>query len=283
MVSYLVMKNNCKRLLKKKSTFLIIVLLPLLLIVSSTVIERIGKKQIRVGIIGSNQYIQSVKEQFKSTDVLCKQAYEKSIATDQIMGKYTCILKETMSVQEQEKIVNGILQSSQYRDDETPKNDELSDTERMLLMLLTIYMTVSVIYSMKYISEKKDGLVERVRLSGGTTCSYLKGYFLSNCFVLVAQLLLIVGIVTLLYDKFSISIVRALGTVFFITVISSVYSMIITIISKSELMAGVLGSSITVLLSVLGGTFFPMATMPKIIQTISVISPMKWLLWLLNS
>lgn len=78
--------------------------------------------------------------------------------------------------------------------------------------------------------------------------------------------------------NFSLSL-GEMGRIFlYILVVANLYGILVTLISKSELMAGILGSSVAALLSILGGTFVPVCSMPRILQAVSILSPMRWLM-----
>ena len=64
----------------------------------------------------------------------------------------------------------------------------------------------------------------------------------------------------------------------FILVVSNLYGIVVTRISKSEMMAGILGSSGAALFSLLGGTFVAVEQMPHFLQLMSYASPMSWLM-----
>jgi ABC-2 type transport system permease protein len=64
--------------------------------------------------------------------------------------------------------------------------------------------------------------------------------------------------------------------------IANLVSVVICLISKSEVQAGVLASSVAVLMSLLGGTFVAVEAMPPLLRMISYVSPMRWIVELLK-
>jgi ABC-type transport system involved in cytochrome c biogenesis permease component len=271
------MKNNLKRILAKKSTYLIMLFIPVLLIFLGSLSVRMGEKQIRVGIVGEQSFLEKTQMIFMENDrVNFKMADNSSIYTDQIMGKYHFVIMEKETEIEQKEIISVIKHA--LLDENLFGTNELSATHRMVSMILTIYMTIATIYGMKYLQDKKDGALERFIVSGKKKSSYMIGYFMSN-FIIIGIQVFVIFIIWSLFDKnFSLPFATLLQIFIFMLVISNVYGVIITVVSKSELMAGVLGSSIAVLLSILGGTFVAVDNMPVILQLISNISPMRWLI-----
>lgn len=275
MASYLVMKNNIKRLGMKKSTYLIMLLVPLLLSVVGSAGSRIGEQSVRVGIVGELSFQEKVKTVFtEQNGILFAAADENSINTDKIMGKYHYILDEKQAKEEQNNILIQIREAGK----ESAAVNKLPTEKRMTAMLLTVYMTAATIYGMKYLRDKKDGIIQRFAVAGCKKVNYITGYFLSNCVITGIQMV-VIFLLWCFFDKaFSVPLFTLGQIYFFILIVSNVYAMFIIVISKTELMAGVLGASVAVLLSVLGGTFVAVEHMPAVLQKISVISPVNWLL-----
>ena len=273
MVSYLVMKNNLKRLLAKKSTYILMVIIPFVLILIGSVSVKIEKKGLRIGVLGSDEYLESIECNFENIDYIqCEKADKRTINTDQIMGKYHYILKENADNKVFKEIKSFL----------TEKNNAdiagLSAQQRMISMLLTIYMTITTLYGMKYIQDKREGAVERVIVSGGTICSYLTGGFLSTSVITGIQLIAILSIWRVFDRDINLSVIEIISVFIFILIVSNIYGVIVTIISKSEMMAGILGSSVAVIFSILGGTFIAVENMPKVLQAVSILSPVRWML-----
>lgn len=273
MVSYLIMKNNIKRLMAKKSTYLLMILIPIVLVLTGSISTRIENKQLRVGIAGSEEYTMAIEKEIQGLDgVLFETAMKETIHTDQIMGKYHYVFVEN----EDNDILQEIKTSIGTNRDK--KMSLMSARQRMTSMLLTIYMTIATLYGMKYLQDKREKAVERVIVSGGSKCSYLVGCFFSTSLVTGIHLIIVLIIWNIFDTNFSFSIGGTGGVFIYILAIANIYGILITLISKSELMAGVLGSSCAVILSILGGTFVPVSNMPEILQAVSILSPMRWLI-----
>lgn len=273
MVSYLVMKNNIRRFLMKKNTYLFMVLIPIILVLTGSISVRIEDKQLRVGILGSIEYVDAMSRQLSELDgVQYEKASAASVNTDTIMGKYQVVLME-------EEGNNGLEEIHKFREKGTDSQTVmLSAKKRMVSMLLTIYMTIATLYGMKYHVDKRDGAVERVHISGGKKSSYLTGCFYSSVLITGVQLAVILAVWKCFDSRFSFSLSDT-GRIFvFILLISNLYGILVTLMSKSEMMAGILGSSGAVLCSILGGTFVAVDRMPQFLQYLSVLSPMSWLL-----
>lgn len=280
MASYLVMKNNLSRILVKKSTYLIMIFMPILLILLGSLSVRLGERNIRVGVDGSKEFSEHVQNQFLENERIAFQfTVNQRSQTDQIMGKYHYVISERTSDVEQKAIISNIQQALNKTN--PFETNALSATHRMVTMLLTVYMTIGTIYGMKYHQDKRAGVVERFNVSVSYKSRYWVGFFLSNVLITGFQVLVILTFWTLLDKNFTLSFAALINVYLFILVVSNAYAILITVISRSELMSGILGASLAVLLSILGGTFVAVENMPVILQQIGIVSPIRWLLEML--
>lgn len=280
MASYLVMKNNLSRILVKKSTYLIMIFMPILLVLLGSLSVRLGERNIRVGVDGSQQFSEHIQNQFLENERIAFQfTVNQRSQTDQIMGKYHYVISESTSDVEQKAIISNIQQA--LNKSNPFETNALSATHRMVTMLLTVYMTIGTIYGMKYHQDKRAGVVERFNVSVSYKSRYWVGFFLSNVLITGFQVLVILTFWTLLDKNFTLSFAALINVYLFILVVSNAYAILITVISRSELMSGILGASLAVLLSILGGTFVAVENMPIILQQIGIVSPIRWLLQML--
>lgn len=98
---------------------------------------------------------------------------------------------------------------------------------------------------------------------------------------LISGLMVSIGLIFTVLAIFSISITQGIAAFLFLLIVSNLYGIFITLISKTDLMAGVLSTSIAILFAILGGTFVSVSNMPNSLQIISSISPMRWLMEML--
>ena len=276
MVSYLVMKNNIRRLIVRKSTYILMLVIPLCLVFIGSISVRIEDKQIRVGILGSKEYIDYVAEELQNQEGISYQIADiETIHADTIMGKYHYVLKE----QDSDNVLQNIKMTVKQKRDERMTVHAVRQC--MLSVLLPVYMTIATLYGMKYLQDKRELALERVLVSGGTRRGYLMGCFLSNSVITGIQLVVILMIWNLFDEKFSFSLFQTGIILFFTLIVSNIYGILVSMLSKSEMMAGVLGSSGAALCSLLGGTFIAVADMPRLLQVLSMLSPINWLMQLL--
>ena len=144
--------------------------IPLCLVFIGSISVRIEDKQIRVGILGSKEYIDYVAEELQNQEGISYQIADiETIHADTIMGKYHYVLKE----QDSDNVLQNIKMTVKQKRDERMTVHAVRQC--MLSVLLPVYMTIATLYGMKYLQDKRELALERVLVSGGTRRGYLKG------------------------------------------------------------------------------------------------------------
>lgn len=300
---YLVMKNNLRRSMKHKILFLITLLLPVIVCCLFGLI-RFDKVGLRIGILkAQNEVVRKEQEEFfllleQSEGITYAFAEEESSNTDLMMGRFHIILDyrnassleevKILSLQSKERQI--LLQEAIMKmiKDKSPfnltgyKDPGLSITERSIATILSLVMVFATIHASAYIRDRASGTMVRYQFSGFNRSGYLWGYFLHTLLITFVQGLLCITALTLLQTGFSISTMIALLIAAVIAVIGSVYAIIICALSKSEVSANILASSMVGIFSVLGGTFIAVESMPFLLRGLSLASPIKWVTWLLQ-
>lgn len=273
MVSYLVMKNNLKREFMKKQTFLILLLMPILIIIFGVYGTKLQEKTVRVGILGGEEFYQECQGWMQNTEgVLTDRASEKSLHTDVITGKYHFVLCEGEKYENEKAVeqIKNLAAGCQLK----PR----SATERMVAMIVTVLMVLATMFAAKVISDRKSGVTDRYCCAGHGKISYILGYLASTA--VMAAILMSVMIVILKGINTGFELSWEKCGVFFLmgTALSALFGVCMALISHSDMMANILGSSAAVLLSILGGTFVAIENMPAVLKLLSVISPVTWVM-----
>lgn len=304
MGTFLVMKNNFKRSFRHKLLFLATFLLPVVLCMLLGMIE-FGKTSLRVGILEGETNPSNTFEKEELYEILEQSegirysaADEASINTDLIMGKFQLILDyrgsnivnqfQLLSNQPDNKKVllqtvfrEAIINKEAIRL-EGLKENGLSVTERSTAALLTMFLVFSVVHAAAIIGDKNNGTMIRYQYARKNSSGYLMGYALYTFLITLIQMLMCIAALLLLQKNFILTWREAVILSILITVISTIYAVIICAISKSEVQANIVASSIAALLSLLGGTFVAVEAMPGLLRWISFASPIRWVVELLR-
>jgi len=275
---YLVMKNNIKRNFLNKSTYIIIFLLPVIIAVIGMAISGISQSSIRIGIIANDAVFHDVQVRLdKYENIEYERADARSIYTEMIMNKYHFVLNY-LNESDGNSTLNEIenLAASGLE-----KNiNKLSDTQRTVAMLMTVYLIIAAVYATKIIKDKKDGTFQRFAYSGNSIKKYALGYVFSTGFIVLIQITVAFLILKVFDKQFSLTILKSAEIIAAITMITTVYGVTIAFLSKKDMNANICASSIAVILSLIGGTFVSLSEMPSFLQTLSMINPIRWIIWL---
>lgn len=273
MAAYLVMKNNLKRVFHNKLTYLWMVLIPVLIGLAGIMSTRIVEDKVRIGIIGNADEITKELDTLAYVDY--QSADSRSLHTDQIMGTYQYIIN--LNDSEEAAAVLEEVKTGRVTKDIIGQSDGISSTNRVLAMLMTAYMVIATLYASRYIQDQDMGIVERFRLSGVGASAYITGYIASTVIIVAAQ----VTIALLLLIAFSsielTNIAGILQVWVLLIIVVTIYGIFHAFIYKKEMTANIMSSSLAIILSILGGTFVAVESMPVVLQYISIISPIRWI------
>ena len=277
MATYLVMKNNLRRVFTIKFTYLVMVLIPVAVSFISVASNAASSADIRVGIICEEDEFEEIAENLGSyMGIQCERADASTKHTDVITGKYQYLIDAKEDTEsEVMDAIGEIVNISRMKETDGLKSN--TGTERKFALLLTAYMMIASLYASRMIRDKKIGTVERYCLAGYKKSKYSFGYMASTGIVILCQLSLAVGIMSIWDKSFIVSAGEAVEMILFMAVVASAFGVVVASILKSELHANILASSTIAILSLLGGTFVPVEQMPEALQFLSVISPIRWL------
>ncbi|HEX3021399.1 MAG TPA: ABC transporter permease [Lachnospiraceae bacterium] len=279
MGNYLVLKNNYRRLLAHRISILMIFAVPVIICLITLISSYVQNESIRVGILTSSESdsmaVEEVKEVLKGYDFIdYRLADQSSMYTDQIMGKYSYLLDLREEAKGKQSL-DTLLKLLQAKGDE---GKGLTSTERTIALLMTVFLILSTVHASNYIDDRKTGVLQRYTFAPRRRYSYIGGYTLFTLTLVFLQVAISLGILVLLQSSMHISLLKAVIVVTFITLVTSLFAILFTLISKSDMQANLCSSAFSVIMMLLGGTFVPIESMPKIFRVISVISPVRWIL-----
>ncbi len=303
-----VMKNNLKRYYRHKTLFAVTFLLPLILCALFSLID-FNQVSLRVGVLsgeeikevskpGEEDYrtvLYQVLEQSKG--ISFAMATEDSLNMDLMTGHYQVVLdcrgdsindlrviaykpeKYTAFLQ---KAVTAAVMNREVLKLEGLKQKGLGETERSITMLLTLFMVFTVLYASLLLRDKQSGTYLRYQYAKSTKTGYIAGHIASVFLMTLLQVLFCMATLTILSDGFQLSMEEFGVLAVVLAGIATLVAVVICLISKSEVQAGILASSVAVLMSLLGGTFVAVEAMPRLLRILSYVSPMRWVVELLQ-
>mgnify|MGYP001608375701 CR=1 FL=1 len=292
----LVAKNEFIRSLKYKKKLVLTVLLPVITIIVALGINSLMKPSINIGVIdkGSGNVYAKFKEKATSIKGLTiKEANEESINTDMILAKYSAVIqfnkdesfqvigldskfKENIEQIMKDYFINGKLQGFEY-DLSKMQSESMTVAQRGGGYMLLITIITCTLSACNLIKDQEDGTLKRFSVSYYRPITYILGTFSYNLLSTIVQIIISVIILTILPIDIGISGLQLLVIGLTIAIIASSLSCLIVNLCKTELQASLIASVVSVVMSLLGGSFLPLAKMPTVLKYVSNATITKWL------
>ena len=279
MEAYLVMKNNLKRSFKKKSTYLFMILIPIFIGIAGILTNYISEENISVGILNNPNSKIKIEELSKINNIKCSEVNEETKNTDVRMGKYDFVL-DYSNEDEMRVLIDKIIEVSENKNILSENN--ISEIERYVAMLMTVYLIIATIYAANLNKDVANGTVERFCLAGKKKINYLCGYILSTGIIVLIQVSIAFIFLRIVDKNFDLNIVKIILLTFVIMIVSTLYAIVSSLILKKEMRTNIVASSLAMLLSILSGTFIAVDNMPQLLQVLSYLSPIRWVLLIVS-
>ncbi len=301
---YLVMINNLRRSWHHKLLFAVTFLLPVLLCLLLGMVK-FDKPSIRVGILLPARKEIKVSDMDKlyplldsSIGVEYREAKEDRINTDLMSGRFHMIMDyresitidhfEVLSYQSEDKIalikdaLHGAITKREPVSLIGLNKEGLSVTERSVAILLTLFMVFSSIYTSAIIRDRKSGILTRFQFARKSSISYILGYMLYNFIITYCQVLLCNGVLMAVEKDYNPGLAGGILISIVIPSLATVFSMLICLISHSEVQANITASALAAVMSLLGGVFVAVEAMPGLLRILSFTSPVRWVVELMG-
>lgn len=295
MITLLVAKNEYLRSLKSKKKLCLMFLLPLIAIVLAVGTNNLMKPSINIGIIENEHSHKGFKEKINNINrVKASFANKETINTDMILAKYLGVIefkednkykvhcldksaKVNIESAISEIIINGKTEKMENIIS-TLEKGSLSAAERSSgFILITLIMTCTISAS-AMLKDKENRILTRYAVSPNKLYSYVLGSYIYNIINTVFQVIISALLIYLLKIDIGVSVNQFIIIGAIISTVSSSIAALVTLLSKSELQASLLGSSMALLMALLGGAFLPVEKMPDLLKFISNISVTKWII-----
>lgn len=272
---YLIMKNNILRSLYHKWIAVLFLILPVLLCIITAVTSQMYKPSVRIGVMTSdNRISEEQKEIIRSAlhtpkAIQLKIADRESVQTDLLMEKYQILFDFT----------NGNMGYTmiQLRSNSI-KGAIVTQQTRSIGVLVTFLMVTSVILFSKIIKDKVTGTYNRFCLASCKSSHYVYGYAAYVFVVTLIQAMLGTVSIMLMQNKATINLPESMLLAICMTVLATVFSMLICFGSNSDRNANISASGIAAILSLLSGTFVAIDSMPSFLKLASIINPVTWII-----
>ncbi|QAA33580.1 ABC transporter permease [Clostridium manihotivorum] len=294
---FLVTRNELIRSFKYKKKLVLTFLVPVFAVIVAIGVNSLMNPSINIGIIdnGSGQVYQQFKDKTNSISGLnIKYANKGSINTDMILGKYAVVIELN---KDQSFVVTCLDSKFQENVNEIMKNyfttGEVKGFEDILtkmesdsmtaaqrgggFILLTLIITCTLA-ACNIIRDQQEGTLRRFLISPNKPVIYILGTFLYNFLSTIVQIVVSVGVLSMLPIDIGVNSMQLLLIGLIIAVVASSLSCLIVNLCKTELQASIIASVVALIMSLLGGSFLPLNKMPTVLKYISNSTITKWVI-----
>jgi hypothetical protein len=279
MGTYLVIVNNFRRNLNHKIVFVFSFLFPFILCLAAGWVNQLDRPVIRVGVISEENVSRGVIAKLLNiSEFTYMKAMKESSNSDLITGKYQIILDYSPSGSRCIPLIYSVQNLKKI----TGEKETLTKTERAVSYLMTLFLITAVVQGSGVIKDKQTGTLERYCYSMKRKKSYYMGFFLHNLIITFIQGTAAMLIMRGIDKEWGLSAGKSILTAAVIALVSVIFASVICVVSKKDMNANLTASSLSVVLSLLGGTFVAVENMPKLFQVMSVISPIRWIIELIR-
>jgi ABC-type multidrug transport system, permease component len=307
-IVFIVFISNLKRALSDKKKFVINLCVPIVVIILAMFVNYISSPSINIGIVKNANFEEGnrIISLLKNTKgIKAKLADDKLIKTETILGKYdgVIILNKSFSKNEvtdidkyfdfysvknektndmMKKLIETYLVSNKALNMESAireaENGMLTKEERVISFLATVLLITTVVNAAIIIRDKEEKTFYRFMYSPNNKYKYILGNIVYNYVFSYIQLFIAIITAGILGMKLQTPIGILLIYGLLLTLLMTTFGTFISCIFKKELYANLFAGAISLILSLIGGTFIIYDKMPKGLQLLSIITPNRWII-----
>lgn len=287
--------NEFIRNLKNKKKFLFNLILPIVAVIFAVTINYIIKPSIKIGVISNSEISRAFIEDCNKIEGV-KALYDsnKTYNSDIILGKYDVIID--IKNDNEVKVISRDKKSKQYIKEimeeyincgdvnlfkeflEASSKEQLSLEDRTICFMFIIICVMATLFCNNIVKDSKNGIIKRISISNYSIKKYLLGTFLFYFSYILVQCIVTTFIIKILPININMSFSKLILISLLMSIISSSIGYILVIICNNEIASSMIASSVTVILSLLGGAFLPISKMPDMLVKLSDLSTVKWLM-----
>ncbi|BBF43247.1 hypothetical protein lbkm_1934 [Lachnospiraceae bacterium KM106-2] len=272
MGSYLVMRNNMKRVMKSKVYPIVVILILMLLYGLHLFYCRQDSAVLHIGVLPHN----NEQKLTQSDDIQYENLALKDVHVDMLMRRYDYILDVDRVLEKNPMVISSLdgVRQEIKRGNTTDTGDE----KQLIGVLMMITMMMAGIYASKIIKDQREGTISRYCQTGKSKFSYRIGYGCSTALLVILPAFLAMLLIRIVEKETSINIVVILVLTLAIGGVATLIGMGLSCLCKSDLSANLLNSSIAVVALLLSGVYFDNGTFPYLLQVGSNLSPIHIIL-----
>lgn len=307
-IIFIVFMSNLRRALSTKKKFIINIFVPIAAIMLSMIVSYVSSSSINIGIVKVQDSMEvnrliSLLQRTEGIKVnVIDRQFEK---TDTILGKYDGIITFNKGFNENETRelddyfsfynvkdpkINDMMRNliKTYLISDEPINlktsltelqgGKLSKDESIIAFLATVLLISTVVNAAVMIKDRDENTFYRFLFSPNGGWKYVLGNVLYNYVFSYVQLFIAIAAAFIFGMKLGISFTTLLAYGLLLTLLMTAFGTLIACLFKKELYANLFAAAISLVLSLIGGTFIVFDKMPKGLQILSNVTPNRWII-----
>lgn len=289
-----IFQNNFRR---KKSGFALTLLIPIFVVILGIAANYMSKPSFTLGIINmeptkkTEQIIDTLK---KTEGVEIEKANPSTKKIDIITGRYSAIIEfqndgfKIKSVKDQ-KTLNILYHIvDDYWKKPKPVNisilfdTSLGISERTCSFIILFLMITATLNASLITKDRNNGTIRRIKYSPCSAASYVLGNILYNFAITYFQYFIAISIISILHLNTGINYGNYLLMGIWISLFATAFGTCMASLFYKEMQVNLFATCISLISSLIGGTFIALEKMPYMLKRISVVSPIRWFIESVN-
>ena len=169
-----------------------------------------------------------------------------------------------------------------YKKDPVPvdirklQENTLGVLQRIIAFIVLFLMITSTVTASMIIKDKNSGTFTRVLYSPQNIRGYVLGNMLYNFTITYFQYIVSISIIKLFNIDISMDYIDLILMGVWISALATSFGTFVSSLFNKEMHANLFSTCISLILSLIGGSFISVEKMPTMLQKISIISPTQW-------
>ncbi|HGM3921666.1 TPA: ABC transporter permease, partial [Clostridioides difficile] len=148
--------------------------------------------------------------------------------------------------------------------------------QRIIAFIVLFLMITSTVTASMIIKDKNSGTFTRVLYSPQNIRGYVLGNMLYNFTITYFQYIVSISIIKLFNIDIGMDYIDLILMGVWISALATSFGTFVSSLFNKEMHANLFSTCISLILSLIGGSFISVEKMPTMLQKISIISPTQW-------
>lgn len=175
-------------------------------------------------------------------------------------------------------LLEALSRNEIFDETENMPGFEVTPAEYFTAALLVVFLMFSCMPAMKMIvTERSYGVSKRLWASPVKTWHVLLSKFIVSMFISAVQFMLVIAATSVVYKNYwGVSLIKLLWLLLGVVFASGAWSLLVSAVSRTSAAADAVGNLGILLMAVIGGSIYPLTSMPPFVREISKYTINRW-------